>query len=109
MPKVLLVSTPFYRLQGSHYSGMKSSPSDIIYKISGGKQVSVLDICKVIMKIMKKHLPTKSNKVEDKTLVTNRTGSAEKAKRDLGLTAKVSLEDGLRQVVKWKVPEPNAD
>jgi len=39
----------------------------------------------------------------DHTLVTNRIGSTEKAKKDFGFEAKISLEEGLKRVIDWKV------
>ena len=44
-----------------------------------------------------------SRPVDDNTLVTDRIGSIEKAKNDLGFEAEISLEDGLRQVINWKL------
>jgi len=88
---------------------MKSSLSDEIYNVSSGKQFSVLDVCHIIMKLMKKNVPITFKSFEDSTLVTNRIGSTERAERHLGFTSKISLEDGLREVIKWKIPEIDVD
>ena len=82
---------------------MRSSLCDASYNISSGKQVSVLDLCKRISKIMGKDISIEFKPVDDNTLVTDRIGSIEKAKNDLGFEAEVSLEDGLRQVINWKL------
>ena len=43
------------------------------------------------------------NKDEEKYLFTNRIGSTEKAKTELGFEADTSLEEGLMQVIEWKL------
>jgi nucleoside-diphosphate-sugar epimerase len=58
---------------------------------------------KVISQIMGKNIPPEFKPSNDNTLVNNRIGSTEKAKKDLGFEAKISLEEGLKQVINWKV------
>ena len=83
---------------------MESTLKCNTYNISSGKQISILDLCKKIQKIMNKNLPIEFiNKDEDKHLVTNRIGSIEKAKSDLGFEAIISLEEGLRQIIDYKL------
>jgi UDP-glucose 4-epimerase len=36
------------------------------------------------------------------TLVRNRIGSTTRATREIGFTAKVGLDDGLRQLIAWR-------
>jgi UDP-glucose 4-epimerase len=43
------------------------------------------------------------NKNEDKHLITNRIGSTEKAKDELGFEVHISLEDGLKKVIDWRL------
>ena len=45
------------------------------------------------------------NKDEDRHLVKNRIGSVEKAKIELGFEVDVSLENGLKQVIDWKLSQ----
>jgi UDP-glucose 4-epimerase len=52
---------------------------------------------------MGKNIPPEFKPSNDNTLVNNRIGSTEKAKKDLGFEAKISLEEGLKQVINWKV------
>ena len=84
--------------------GMESSLSDESYNISSGKQTTVLELCKTIIKLMgKKDIPIEFKEVNDNTLVNNRIGSTEKAKKELGFEADTSLEEGLMQVIGWKL------
>ena len=84
---------------------MKTKLSDEYYNISSGKQVTILELCTKIMKLMKKHIKIEFRPVDDETLVIDRIGSTEKAKRDLGFETRVSLEDGLLDVIKWKLEQ----
>ena len=45
------------------------------------------------------------NKDEDKHLVTNRIGSTKNAKDELGFEVDVLLENGLKQVIDWKLSQ----
>ena len=87
---------------------MKSSLCDESYNISTGNQVSILNLCKEIGKIMKKDSGIEFKEAKSNILVTNRIGSTAKAKNDLGFEAEVSLENGLRQVINWKISESDA-
>ena len=82
--------------------GMESSKTNECYNISSGKQTSVLGLFKIISQIMGKNIPPEFKKSNDDTLVTNRIGSTQKAKNDLGFETKISLEEGLKRVVDWK-------
>ena len=56
------------------------------------------------MKLMdKRDLPIKFINTSDKTLVNNRIGSTEKAWEDLEFKTEVTLEEGLRKVIDWKL------
>ena len=86
--------------------GMESSLSDESYNISSGKQTSILELCKTIIKLMDKEgIPIEFKEVNDNTLVKNRIGSTEKAKKELEFEVDTSLEEGLRQVIEWKLSQ----
>ena len=83
---------------------MTSSLTCDAYNISSGQQISILELCRRIQKIMNNNIPIEFiNKDEEKYLVTNRIGSTEKAKTELGFEADTSLEEGLMQVIEWKL------
>ena len=55
---------------------------------------------------MNKNIPIEFiNKDQDQHLVTNRIGSTEKAKNELGFEVDTSLEYGLKQVIDWKLSQ----
>jgi UDP-glucose 4-epimerase len=83
---------------------MISSLTCNTYNISSGKQISILELCNTIEKLMNKNIPIEFiNKDGDKHLVTNRIGSTKNAKDDLGFEVDVLLERGLKQVIDWKL------
>ena len=85
---------------------MISSLTCNTYNISSGKQISILDLCKRIQKIMNKNIPIEFiNKDQDQHLVMNRIGSTKKAKDDLGFEVDVLLRSGLKQVIDWKLSQ----
>ena len=85
---------------------MISSLTCNTYNISSGKQISILDLCKRIQRIMNKNIPIKFiNKDKGQHLVTNRIGSTKKAKDDLGFDVDILLESGLKQVIDWKLSQ----
>ena len=54
--------------------------------------------------LRERHIPIEFiSKDSDEYLVTNRIGSTEKAKSELGVEVDVSLENGLKQVIDWKL------
>ncbi len=87
---------------------MESSITCNAYNISSGQQISILELCKRIQKIMNNNIPIEFiNKNNDKNLVTNRIGSTLKAKDELGFEVDVSLENGLKQIINWKLDQLN--
>ncbi len=82
---------------------IRSPLSDRCYNISKGEKVTVLNLCKKIIKLMDKYVEIEFQLTDDKTLVTNRTGSTEKAKNELNFEATTSLIQGLRKVIDWKL------
>jgi len=82
---------------------MKANTFDRFYNISSGIQVSILALCNHIMRLMEKEKEIQFKTVDDSTLVRNRIGSVDRARSELGFEVEVSLEDGLRRVIEWKL------
>ena len=87
---------------------MESNLVDEVYNISSGSQTTILELCRIIMKIMGKDMKPEFISVDDNTLVTNRIGSTRKAKEDLGYESLTTLEEGLRRIVEWKISQKNS-
>ena len=89
----------------ANISAMKSDITDQAYNISTGKQTTITDLTKKIIKLMGKDIDITYKDVNDHTLVTNRIGSIDKAKNDLNFIAMTDIEKGLRETIEWKLSE----
>lgn len=85
---------------------LKSASNDKFYNIGMGIQTSIKELCELILKITGKDYEIQFEPT-GQTFVTNRVGSTDKAKNDLGFEAKISLEQGLRSLIEWRCGETN--
>lgn len=85
---------------------LKSASNDKFYNIGMGIQTSIKELCELILKITGKDYEIQFEPT-GQTFVTNRVGSTDKAKNDLGFEAKISLEQGLRSLIEWRRGETN--
>ena len=79
----------------------KSDTKDEFYNIGMGTQTTIKELCEMILKITDKNVEIHYESA-GQTFVTNRIGSTEKAKRDLGFEAKVHLGEGLAKLIEWR-------
>lgn len=80
---------------------LKSATTDKFYNIGMGTQTTIKELCEFILKITGKDYEIQFEPA-GQTFVTNRVGSTEKAKKDLGFEARITLEEGLRSLIEWK-------
>jgi UDP-glucose 4-epimerase len=80
---------------------LKSSATDVFYNIGMGIQTNIKELCELILRIIGKDYEIQFEPA-GQTFVTNRVGSTDKAKNDMGFEAKVSLEEGLRSLIDWR-------
>src|SRR4030043_1112047 len=71
---------------------LKSDTEDEFYNIGMGAQTTIKELCKLILKITGKDYEIQFEPT-GQTFVTNRVGSTEKAKKDLGFEGRISLEE----------------
>jgi len=80
---------------------LKSPATDNFYNIGMGTQTTIKELCEIILKIAGRDYEIQFEPA-GQTFVTNRVGSTEKAKKDLGFEARITLEDGLRSLIAWR-------
>jgi len=80
---------------------LKADGTDGFYNIGMGVQTSIKELCEQVLEIKGSSLKIQYEPA-GQTFVTNRVGSIEKAKRDLGFEAKVELKEGLRKLMEWR-------
>src|SRR5262245_12701777 len=84
-----------------------SSITDDVLNVASGTETSLTELASVLGRVMGVDLPPEYGPARKATPVWRRLADASKAKRLIGFTAKVSLEDGLRQLVQWWSRETN--
>jgi len=80
---------------------LRSRATDKSYNIGMGTQTTIQELCELILKIAGKDLQILYEPT-GRTFVTNRVGSTEEAKKDLGFEARIVLEEGLRSLIEWR-------
>ena len=83
---------------------MTANTKDEFYNVGTGTRTSLREIAEKLLKLTNsEHLGIKYAPRSSATLVTNRIGSTEKAASELGFYATVKLDDGLRDLIKWRM------
>jgi UDP-glucose 4-epimerase len=81
---------------------MKASAVDRFYNVGTGKRTSLKQLAEMLLNLTGCNQPIQYAPRSQATLVRNRIGSAARAKADIGFEAKVSLEEGLRELIAWR-------
>jgi len=86
-------------------AALKSDKKFGYYNISTGEPITIKELCNTILKLKNSNLkpiykPYSSN--DSRALVKNRIGCTKKTKKELGFECKYSLEEGLKELIKWQ-------
>jgi UDP-glucose 4-epimerase len=88
-----------------------SSITDDVLNIASGTETSLNELASTLGRVMGVDLPPEYGPARKATPVWRRLADVRKAEKKIGFKTKVSLEEGLRQLVKWwshetKTPVP---
>jgi len=78
-----------------------SSITDDVLNIASGTETSLNELAEALGRVMGVDLPPEYGPARKATPVWRRLADVKKAERQIGFKSKVSLEDGLRQLVQW--------
>src|SRR3954469_18263763 len=78
-----------------------STITDDVLNIASGTETSLAELATVLGRVMGVDRPAEFGPARSATPVWRRVADVKKAERQIGFKAKVSLEDGLRQLVQW--------
>ena len=81
---------------------MKADIVDRFYNVGTGKRTSLKQLAEMLVDITGCEKPINYAPRSQATLVRNRIGSPKRATEEIGFTASVSLEEGLKRVIHWR-------
>jgi UDP-glucose 4-epimerase len=81
---------------------MQAETVDRFYNVGTGRRTSLKELAELLLRLTGSDLPIRYAPRSDATLVRNRIGSPGRASAELGFTAQVPLEDGLRDLIAWR-------
>lgn len=90
-------------------ANLKAAEAEIdhgYYNVGTGMQTSIRQLCELILRLKKSDLELtfRPYSADDaRQLVQNRIGSTDKAQRDLAFEYDFSLEEGLTELIRWRV------
>lgn len=79
----------------------KSDASDEVFNVASGEETSLLELARLLSKVMGSSLEPHHQPARAVNGVTRRLADTAKAQRQLGFKADIQLEDGLRELVAW--------
>jgi UDP-glucose 4-epimerase len=80
---------------------LKSDATDFNYNIGTGVKTTIKELVDSLLEITGTDLEPEY-RPQEQMFVTHRVGSIDAAQRDLGFTAAIPYEEGLRSVVEWR-------
>jgi UDP-glucose 4-epimerase len=80
---------------------MKAETVDRFYNVGTGLRTSVRELAELVLEITGADVGIRYEP-EGVTFVKNRTGSAVRAREEIGFTAQVGLEEGLTNLIEWR-------
>lgn len=82
--------------------GMKSDATDEFYNVGTGKRTTLKELAEKLLNLTGCNKEIKYADRSQATLVRNRIGSPNKATAEIGFTADIDLDDGLKRLIDWR-------
>ncbi|WP_406832195.1 NAD-dependent epimerase/dehydratase family protein [Pedococcus sp. KACC 23699] len=79
-----------------------------VYNVASGEETSLLGLARALLRAMDSELEVQHGPERAVNGVSRRLADTSAARRDLGFTARVGLEEGLRELVDWWQPQREA-
>jgi UDP-glucose 4-epimerase len=81
---------------------MKSGVSDQVFNVGTGQQTSLNELCTAVLRATGSSLSPEYRPARTVANVRSRKAATEKADKFLGFSSRVSLEAGLRELIRWR-------
>jgi UDP-glucose 4-epimerase len=85
----------------SNILALESDVTDDVFNIASGSETSLNQLAAALLEVMDSDLQPEYGPERKVNAVSRRLADTSKAKRQLGFTAKVNLQDGLSRLVDW--------
>ncbi len=86
----------------SNICALKATATDRFYNVGTGKRTSLKEIAEKLLHLTGSNQPINYAPRSQATLVRNRIGSPKRASAEIKFTAKIDLDEGLRQLIDWR-------
>jgi UDP-glucose 4-epimerase len=81
---------------------MRADPVDRFYNVGTGKRTSLKELAEMLIRLTGSNQPIAYAPRSQATLVRNRIGSPKRASEEIGFTAQIPLDQGLRALIAWR-------
>jgi UDP-glucose 4-epimerase len=81
---------------------MKAEAVDRFYNVGTGKRTTLKELAEMLLRLTGSNQPIRYAPRSQATLVRNRIGSPVRAAKEIGFTATIGLDDGLRRLIDWR-------
>jgi UDP-glucose 4-epimerase len=81
---------------------MRAEVADGFYNVGTGRRTSLREIAELLLRLTGSNQEIRYAPRSQATLVRNRIGSPERARRELGFEARIGLEEGLARLIAWR-------
>jgi UDP-glucose 4-epimerase len=81
---------------------MRADIADENYNVGTGKRTSLKELAEKLLNLTGSNQQIAFAPRSQATLVRNRIGSPVKASKEIGFTAKIDLDEGLRELIEWR-------
>lgn len=86
----------------SNVCAMKAETVDSFYNVGTGRRTSLKELAERLIALTGCQQPIRYAPRSQATLVRNRIGSPKKASQEIGFTAEIGLDEGLRRLIEWR-------
>ncbi|WP_133366374.1 NAD-dependent epimerase/dehydratase family protein [Qipengyuania sediminis] len=92
----------------ANVKAMSASASGEFYNVGTGKRTSLKEVAEKLLALTGSNQPVNYAPRSQATLVRNRIGDPAKAAREIGFTAEIDLDEGLRRLIDWRASHKEA-
>jgi len=81
---------------------MQAETSDRFYNVGTGTRTSLRELAETLLDLTGANRPIEFAPRSTATLVRNRIGDPERAKKEIGFTSEIELREGLEKLIAWR-------